>query len=77
MLLAEAEQRAESLGNSWIEKIEIDKSSGRRDVDNAAKAIVKLGEPYGRFSPQMQARYGVLDLTMTWTFSRADELSVE
>lgn len=60
-----------------VEKVEIDRSSGTREIDNAAKRIVRLGEPYGRFSPQMQARYGVLDLTMTWTFSRADALSVD
>ena len=60
-----------------VEKVEIDRSSGTREVDNAARRIVKLAEPYGRFSPQMMSRYGVLDLTMTWTFSRADALSVE
>ena len=60
-----------------VEKIEIDRSSGTREIDNAARRIVRLGEPYGRFSAPMQARYGVLDLTMTWTFSRSDALLVE
>lgn len=65
------------LADGQVEKIEIDRSSGTRALDDAAKRIVRLGAPYGRFSAQMQSRYGVLDLTMTWTFSRADELSVE
>ncbi|MBL8383766.1 MAG: TonB family protein [Burkholderiales bacterium] len=60
-----------------IEKIEIDRSSGNREVDDAARRIVRTAGPYGRFSPAMQARYGVLDLTMTWTFAREDALSVE
>ena len=60
-----------------VEKIEIERSSGAREVDNAARRIVRLAEPYGRFSPAMQARYGVLDLTLTWSFSRADALQVE
>ena len=65
------------LADGQVEKIEIDRSSGTRALDDAARRIVRLGAPYGRFSTPMQARYGVLDLTMTWTFSRADELSVE
>lgn len=60
-----------------IEKIEIDRGSGSREVDAAAVAIVRGAGPYGRFSSAMQARYGVLDLTMTWTFAREDALSVE
>jgi len=60
-----------------VEKVEIDRGSGNREVDAAAVAIVRAAGPYGRFSPAMQARYGVLDLTMTWTFAREDALSVE
>ena len=60
-----------------IEKIEIDRSSGNREVDDSARRIVQAAGPYGRFSPAMSARYGVLDLTMTWTFAREDALSVE
>lgn len=65
------------LADGQVEKIEIDRGSGSRAIDDAAKRIVRLAGPYGRFSAQMQSRYGVLDLTMTWTFSRADELLVE
>ena len=60
-----------------IEKIEVDRSSGNREVDEAAARIVRGAGPYGRFSPAMQAKYGVLDLIMTWTFAREDALSVE
>ena len=65
------------LADGSIEKVEVDRSSGLRTVDNAARAIVKLAAPYGRFSPEMRARYGVLDLTMSWTFSSGEELSLE
>ncbi|MBL8380936.1 MAG: TonB family protein [Burkholderiales bacterium] len=60
-----------------IEKIEIDRGSGTREVDAAAVRIVRAAGPYGRFSQEMRRRYGVLDLTMTWTFARSDALSVE
>ena len=65
------------LADGSIEKVEVDRTSGVRAVDNAARNIVKLAAPYGRFSPEMRARYGVLDLTMSWTFSSGEELSVE
>lgn len=65
------------LADGRIEKVEVDRTSGVRAVDNAARNIVKLAAPYGRFSPEMRARYGVLDLTMSWTFSSGEELSLE
>ncbi|MDB5805132.1 MAG: tonB2 [Betaproteobacteria bacterium] len=63
--------------NGRVEKIEIEKSSGIKEIDNAARRIVKLGEPYDKFTQQMLSKYGVLDLTMAWTFSRTEALSVE
>jgi len=65
------------LADGKVEKIEIERSSGSQVVDDAARRIVRMGEPYGRFSPAILAEYGVLDLTMKWTFSRTDALSVE
>jgi protein TonB len=60
-----------------VEKIEIDHPSGSKAVDDAARRIVRMGAPYGHFSPALKAQYGVLDLTMAWNFSRTDALSVE
>jgi protein TonB len=65
------------LANGRVEKIEIEHSSGIKEIDNAAKRIVKLGEPYDKFTQQMLGKYGVLDLTMAWTFSRTEALSVQ
>ncbi len=65
------------LADGTVEKVEVDRTSGVRAVDNAARAIVKLAAPYGRFSPEMRANYGVLDLTMSWTFSSGEELTLE
>jgi protein TonB len=65
------------LPDGRVEKIEIDRPSGSKALDDAARRIVKMGEPYGRFSTALKAQYGVLDLTMAWNFSRTDALSVE
>lgn len=63
--------------NGRVEKVEIEQSSGSKEIDAAARRIVKKGEPYEIFTKEMLAQYGVLDLTMTWTFSRTEALSVE
>ena len=65
------------LADGRVEKIEIERSSGVEEIDEAAKRIVRSVQRYDRFTPQMQAQYGVLDLTMAWTFSRSEALRVE
>jgi protein TonB len=65
------------LADGRVENIEIVRSSGIPEIDRAAERIVKRGEPYERFTPKMKAEYGVIDLTLTWTFSRNAALSVE
>lgn len=65
------------LANGKVEKIEIDRSSGSKAIDAAAERIVRRGQPYQVFSKEIMAQYGVLDLTMTWTFSRGEALNVE
>jgi protein TonB len=65
------------LANGKVEKIEIDRSSGSKAIDAAAERIVRRGQPYQVFSKEILAQYGVLDLTMTWTFSRGEALNVE
>lgn len=65
------------LASGKVENVDIVRSSGVKEIDAAARRIVKLGEPYERFTQKMVEKYGVLDLTMIWTFSSAEALSVE
>lgn len=57
-----------------VEKIEIDKSSGSRVLDQAAIRIVELAAPYSAFSKEMRATADILSITRTWTFTRSDQL---
>lgn len=52
-----------------VERIEIDRSSGVEILDQAALRIVRMGEPYGQFPPEMRKDTDVLAITRTWTFS--------
>ena len=60
-----------------VEKVEIDRSSGSRVIDEHARRIINLAKPFGRFSPQMRAEYQVFDIVTTWTFSPGGALSAE
>ena len=57
-----------------VEKIEIDKSSGSKILDSAAKRIVDMGAPYARFPKDMKEKVDILSITRTWTFTRSDQL---
>ena len=65
------------LASGAIERIIVERSSGSSAVDDAAKKIVRLGEPFANFTSPMKARYGVLDITMGWNFSTANEFTIE
>ena len=57
-----------------VEKIEVDRSSGQKTLDDAAVRIVHLGEPYAAFPPDIAKDVDILSITRTWTFARSDQL---
>lgn len=60
-----------------IEAIELNRSSGHKVLDEAAKHIVELGAPYAKFSEDMHKEIDVLSITRTWTFTKEDSLASE
>jgi protein TonB len=60
-----------------IEKIELNRSSGHKLLDEAAKHIVEMGAPYARFPEDISKEIDVLSITRTWTFTKEDSLSSE
>ena len=58
-----------------IESIEMDKSSGFKILDDAARRIVELGAPYASFPTNISKDTDILAITRTWTFTREDTLS--
>jgi protein TonB len=57
-----------------LEKIEINRSSGRKILDDAAVTIVKLAAPFSPFSSDITRDTDILSITRTWTFTRSDQL---
>ncbi len=57
-----------------VESIEINKSSGFKILDDAARRIVELGAPYAPFPDNIRKDTDILGITRTWTFTREDTL---
>jgi protein TonB len=52
-----------------IESIEITKSSGLQELDDAARRIVRLAAPYSPLPENIRSRVDILHITRTWKFS--------
>jgi protein TonB len=53
-----------------VESIDIQRSSGLLQLDQAATRIVRLAGPYSPLTDEIQATVDVLHITRTWRFSR-------
>lgn len=60
-----------------LESIEINKSSGSKILDEAARHIVELGAPYASFPENIRKDTDILSVTRTWTFTQNDDLATE
>lgn len=60
-----------------VEDIQINRSSGKRVLDEAAKRIVRLAAPYDRFPDNIKRDTDILHITRTWMFTRGDTLTSE
>jgi protein TonB len=60
-----------------LEKIEVNRSSGNRILDEAARHIVSLAAPFAPFSADISQDTDILSITRTWTFTRSDQLVTE
>lgn len=59
--------------NGVLEKVQIDRSSGHKLLDEATIRIVKLAAPFAAFPPNIARDTDILHITRTWTFTRADQ----
>jgi protein TonB len=53
-----------------LEQVIVRRSSGHRELDNAALGIVRLAAPFDPFPPAMRERYPVLRFAYEWQFLR-------
>ena len=60
-----------------LEGIDINKSSGSKVLDDAAKRIVELAAPYTRFPDDIKKDTDILSITRTWSFTQEDQVATE
>jgi protein TonB len=60
-----------------IDAIEVNRSSGHKVLDAAARHIVELGAPYAQFPEDIRKEIDILSITRTWTFTKEDSLATE
>jgi len=58
-----------------VTQIEINRSSGHKLLDDAARRIVQMSSPYSPFPPEIRRDTDVLEITRTWYFTQGDQLS--
>jgi protein TonB len=59
--------------NGSLERVQIDRSSGHKLLDEATVRIVTLAAPYSAFPENIAKDTDILHITRTWTFTRADQ----
>ncbi|MDP1652566.1 MAG: TonB family protein [Rhodocyclaceae bacterium] len=57
-----------------LERVELNRSSGHKVLDEAALRIVKLAAPYAVFPEAIRRDIDILEITRTWSFTGADQL---
>ena len=60
-----------------LEKVEINRSSGHKVLDQAAIDIVRLAAPFAALPPDIARDTDILSITHTWTFTRSDRFQAE
>ena len=60
-----------------VESVMIDRPSGKKILDQAARRIVDLAAPFAPLPAGVQKGTDVLHITRTWTFTRSDEFITE
>jgi len=55
-----------------LERVQINRSSGSKVLDDATVQIVKLAAPYAALPPDIARDTDVLHISRTWTYTRAD-----
>ena len=60
-----------------VDQIAIDRPSGHRILDEAARRIVNLAAPFAAFPPDIAKDVDILHITRTWTFTTGDRFTTE
>ncbi len=60
-----------------LDRVDINRPSGRPVLDEAARRIVQMAAPYSPFPSAIARDTDILEITRTWTFTSADQLRAD
>jgi periplasmic protein TonB len=60
-----------------VEAVELDRSSGLKVLDDAARKIVRMATPFAVFPPDIRREYDQIIITRTWFFGQGDKIWTE
>ncbi len=60
-----------------VASVEINRSSGHKVLDDAARRIVTLAAPYAAFPPAIRHDTEILVITRSWNFTQRDSLETK
>lgn len=60
--------------NGELERVDINRSSGKPLLDESAQRIVQMAAPYAAFPESIRRDTDIIEITRTWTFTNADRL---
>lgn len=60
--------------NGELDSVEINRPSGHKLLDEAARRIVQLAAPYSAFPPDIKRDTDIIEITRTWSFTNGDQL---
>lgn len=60
-----------------VDKVEINRTSGHRILDDAARRIVVMAGPYAVFPPDIQRDTDILVITRNWSFTSRNQLETK
>jgi periplasmic protein TonB len=60
-----------------LDRVELNRSSGQKVLDDAARRIVEMAAPYSVFPEAVRRDTDVLEITRTWSFTTSDRLQAD
>jgi len=60
-----------------LDRVDINRPSGQKLLDEAARRIVQMASPYAPFPSDIARDTDILEITRTWTFTSSDKLRAD
>jgi len=60
-----------------VGRVDINRSSGYKVLDEAARRIVQMASPYSPFPPDIRRDTDILEITRVWYFTQGDSLETK